>query len=39
MKWGVSDAPARLMDNSALGYRLMANQLKEIRATVKKPAN
>ena len=34
--WGSSDDPTRFMDNSALGNQLMANQLKEVRASVEK---
>ena len=36
MHWGLFDDPTRFMDNSALGNRLMANQLKEVRASVEK---
>ena len=36
MKWGLFDDPARSMDNSAMGNRLMADQLKEVRVSVEK---
>ena len=36
MNWGLFDDPTRFMDNSAMGNRVMANQLKAVRASVEK---